>query len=161
MLKPCPGALVPSFDTEFGLWTNFREACMLPACTDLGNLRIYAGEETLLIYRMTLLIYRMTMQVNRVTLLMTRMTSIMYRIYRMTLLAETGEEELTQTENRMRAYANPDKLFNYFASYQLVSKAGQSNKHSENKNNVNNNVLTMVAFSYVAHNNSASPCCWH
>jgi hypothetical protein len=109
---------------------------------------------------MTLLIYRMTMQVNRVTLLMTRMTSIMYRIYRMTLLAETGEEELTQTENRMRAYANPDKLFNYFASYQLVSKAGQSNKHSENKNNVNNNVLTMVAFSYVAHNNSASPCCW-
>jgi hypothetical protein len=43
----------------------------------------------------------------------------------MTLLAETGEEELTQIENRVRAYANPDKIFNYFASYQLVSKGGK------------------------------------
>ncbi len=43
----------------------------------------------------------------------------------MTLLAETGEEELTQIENRVRAYTNPDKIFNYFASYQLVSKGGK------------------------------------
>ena len=48
----------------------------------------------------------------------------MTSMYRMTLLAQTGEEELIQTENRVRAYAIPDKIFNYFASYQLVSKGG-------------------------------------
>jgi hypothetical protein len=47
---------------------------------------------------------------------------------RLTLLAESGEEELTQTENRLRAYAIPDKIFNYFASYQLISKGGLSKK---------------------------------
>jgi hypothetical protein len=51
----------------------------------------------------------------------------------MTLLAETGEEELTQIENRVRAYANPDKIFNYFASYQLVSKGGKFSRHLQYK----------------------------
>jgi Ca2+-binding EF-hand superfamily protein len=41
---------------------------------------------------------------------------------RMELMAETGENSLIATENRVRQFSTPDKIFNYFASYQFVSK---------------------------------------
>ncbi|XP_023321981.1 calcium uptake protein 1 homolog, mitochondrial [Eurytemora carolleeae] len=40
----------------------------------------------------------------------------------MELLAESAENTLVAAENRVRQFSTPDKIFNYFASYQFVNK---------------------------------------
>jgi len=42
---------------------------------------------------------------------------------RLSLLAETSAEDFSH-ENRVRMYMAPDKIFNYFASFQLISSSG-------------------------------------
>merc|ERR1711892_1152034 len=43
------------------------------------------------------------------------------------LQAETNDDEFAH-ENRVRMYMAPDKIFNYFASFQLISGSGQGRK---------------------------------
>merc|ERR1712106_105674 len=45
---------------------------------------------------------------------------------RLLLRAESSDSEVVADENRVRMYMNPDKIFNYFASFQITSKKGLS-----------------------------------
>merc|ERR1711935_1199947 len=44
---------------------------------------------------------------------------------RLLLQAESSDSEVVAHENRVRMYMNPDKIFNYFASFQITSKKGR------------------------------------
>merc|ERR1719348_1437149 len=44
---------------------------------------------------------------------------------RFLLKAESSDSEVIAHENRVRQYMTPDKIFNYFASFQLTSKSGR------------------------------------
>ena len=43
----------------------------------------------------------------------------------MSLQAETDDDDWAH-ENRVRMYMAPDKIFNYFASFQLISSSGNT-----------------------------------
>merc|ERR1711935_875971 len=45
---------------------------------------------------------------------------------RLLLQAESSDSDVVAHENRVRMYMNPDKIFNYFASFQITSKKGLS-----------------------------------
>ena len=47
----------------------------------------------------------------------------LYYFFRLTVYAkdDSGEEAVIAKENRLRAFSTPDKVFNFFASYQVKS----------------------------------------
>ena len=57
-------------------------------------------------------------------MMMMMMMMMMIMIMRWALLAETSSEDFSH-ENRVRMYMTLDKIFNYFASYQLTTIKGQ------------------------------------